>query len=416
MGKEQEEHLAKVMDVATNAGHIMLENGAEIFRVEETMDKITRQFGVDSARFFVLSNGIITSGGTTYSNVDFIPFKGTQLEKIVEVNRLSREISHGDYTLEQVSTRLDEIRSMKPKPYWEQLAGSAVGSAGFCAIFGGGFLDCIASFIAGLLLYMFILMPRRHGLSKVATNIIGSALSTTLCILFYKLGLGHSLGNMIIGAVIPLIPGVPFTNGIRDLANEDYIAGSTRMIDALAVFFCIAAGVALTFLADARIEGGMIHLSGMGTDSLTSAWSVQLLSAFFGTMGFAVLFGAPRDQYFPASICGTICWAVYLAVLRYTGASIIEATFAATVALALVSRFMAVDRKCPVTVFQICGLLPLIPGAGIFWTVYYILINQLSTAVTTGFTAIGMAIAIVMGLILINSLPGRLFKVSTRWR
>ena len=72
---QKDDLLTEVMQVATEAGHIMLENGAEIFRVEETMERITRHYGIDSGRFFVLSNGILTSGGNRYSNVEFIPFK-----------------------------------------------------------------------------------------------------------------------------------------------------------------------------------------------------------------------------------------------------------------------------------------------------------------------------------------------------
>ena len=115
MDAEKDYSLADVMQVATDAGHIMLENGAEIFRVEETMERITRHYGIDSGHFFVLSNGIITSGGTSYSNVEFIPFKGAQLEKVVEVNRLSREIEAGCCSLMNARSRLAEIRSMKPK-------------------------------------------------------------------------------------------------------------------------------------------------------------------------------------------------------------------------------------------------------------------------------------------------------------
>ena len=411
MDKEKDYTLADVMQVATDAGHIMLENGAEIFRVEETMERITRHYGVESGHFFVLSNGIITSGGTSYSNVEFIPFKGAQLEKVVEVNRLSREIDAGRCTIEEARSRIAAIRAMKAKPFMEQVLASGVGSGAFCAIFGGSPMDCLVSFVVGLLLYAFVLAVCKSGLSKIVTNILGSTLATALCIIFYRMGFGENPGNMIIGSIIPLIPGVPFTNGIRDLANEDYIAGSTRLIDALTVFFCIAAGVALTFLVDGRIENGIIVLDGMRTNALTAIWPVQLVAAFLGTAGFAVLFGVPRNQYLPVGVCGLAGWTVYLLMIRLAGASVIESTFVATLAVVLVSRFMAVRRCCPVIVFQICGVFPLIPGAGIFWTAYWVVVKELGTAVTTGFTALGVTIAIVLGIIFVTSLPGRLFKI-----
>ena len=406
--------MTEVMQVATEAGHIMLENGAEIFRVEETMERITRHYGIDSGRFFVLSNGILTSGGNRYSNVEFIPFKGAQLEKVVAVNRLSRSIEKGGCTIQEARERLAEIRNMKAKPFMEQVMGSAVGSGAFCAIFGGSLLDCAASFVAGLLLYIFVLLVSRRGMSKIVTNILGSILATSLSVVFIRIGFGEHPGNMIIGSLIPLIPGVPFTNGIRDLANEDYIAGSTRMIDALTVFFCIAAGVALTFLVDGRIENGIIVLDGMQTSADTAGWIIQAIAAFIGTVGFAVLYGVPRSEYFHVGFCSTIGWMAYLAMLRLAGATVVESNFVATLVVVLVSRFMAVDRKCPVIVFQICGVFPLIPGAGIFWTVYYIVNKELSTAVSTGFTALGVAVAIVLGIIFVTSLPGRMFKIAQK--
>ena len=409
---ERDDQLTEVMQVATEAGHIMLENGAEIFRVEETMERITRHYGIDSGHFFVLSNGILTSGGTRYSNVQFIPFKGAQLEKVVAVNRLSRAIEKGGCSIQEARQRLSEIKNMKAKPFLEQILGSGVGSGAFCAIFGGSYLDCAASFVTGLLLYVFVLMVSRRGMSKIVTNILGSILATTLSVLFMRISFGEHPGNMIIGSLIPLIPGVPFTNGIRDLANEDYIAGSTRMIDALTVFFCIAAGVALTFLVDGRIEKGIIVLDGMQTSAETAGWFIQAIAAFLGTAGFAVLYGVPRREYIHASVCSTIGWMAYLVMLRLANATVIESTFVATLVVVLVSRFMAVDRKCPVIVFQICGVFPLIPGAGIFWTVYYIVNKELSVAFTTGFTALGMAVAIVLGIIFMTSLPGRMFKIT----
>ena len=411
---ERDDQLASVMQVATEAGHIMLENGAEIFRVEETMERITRHYGIDSGHFFVLSNGILTSGGTRYSNVEFIPFKGAQLEKVVAVNRLSREIEKGGCTIDQARSKLQAINNMKAKPFLEQVMGSAVGSGAFCAIFGGSLMDCAASFVAGLLLYVFVLMVSRRGMSKIVTNILGSILATTLSVIFMRIGFGEHLGNMIIGSLIPLIPGVPFTNGIRDLANEDYIAGSTRMIDALTVFFCIAVGVAITFLIDGRLQNGIIVLNGMQTSPDTAGWVMQAIAAFVGTVGFAVLYGVPRSEYLHAGFCSTVGWMAYLVMMRIVGATVIESNFVATLVVVLVSRFMAVDRRCPVIVFQICGVFPLIPGAGIFWTVYYIVNKQLSEAFASGFTALGVAIAIVIGIIFMTSLPGRMFKIAQR--
>ncbi|MBO4754337.1 MAG: threonine/serine exporter family protein [Bacteroidales bacterium] len=398
------------LDVASQAGHIMLENGAEISRVEEVMQRISACYGVSSSNFFVLSNGIFTTG-QGYANVEFIPFHGTQLDKVVAVTQLSRDIESGKYTLDEASDELQRIRKLPPHPAWEQIAASAVGSAGFCAIFGGGLIDCAISFLSGILLWCFVLFFSAPNFSKVTANILGGALVTVFCILAHNLGIVH-LGNIMIGAIIPLIPGVPFTNGIRDLAAEDYIAGATRLLDALMVFLCIAVGVSITFLVDSHIEGSMIELHGMLTDTFTANWLFQIMAAFFGTSAFAVLFGVPRRYYVACGISGTLGWITYLCLTRLASASAVEATFFATIVVVLSAYVFAYRLKCPVIVFLVCGIFPLVPGAGVFWTSYNIVSDQLAAALQSGFLAMKITVAIVFGIIIVTEVLRRFSKAA----
>lgn len=403
---------AEAMGVATEAGHILLENGAEISRVEETMERIASFYGVDSRNFFVLSNGIFSTG-RRFANVEFIPFKGTQLDKVVAVNQFSRDVERGRYTLAAARAELHRIRCMPPKPFVEQVVASALGSAGFCIIFGGSLADSLVSLAVGLLLYVFVLGVSVRCMSKLFGNICGGALVTLLCLLASRMGWGSNLSNMIIGAVIPLIPGVPFTNGIRDIANEDYIAGATRLLDAMLVFFCIALGVCLVFLVDSRLSGGMINLSGMGVDAFTYRVPVQMVAALVGTAAFAVLFGVPRKHYLLCGVCGLVGWIVYMALTRAAACTPIEATCVATIAVALVSRICAVCKKCAITVFLICGIFPLVPGAGIYWTSYYLIAGQLRMAMTSGLTAIKLTTAIILGIVVATDV---VFKLIRWWK
>lgn len=393
------------LEVASLAGHIMLENGAEIARVEEVMQRIACSFGADSSNFFVLSNGIFTTG-RGYANVEHIPFHGAQLNKVVEVNQLSRDVEQGKCSLDEARRRLLQIRNLAPHPRWEQIIGSSLGSAGFCAIFGGSLTDCLISLFIGFVLWLFVIYCCRY-LSKVTANIAGGALVSALCIIFYHLGICH-LGNIIIGAIIPLIPGVSFTNGIRDLADEDYIAGATRLMDALMIFLCIALGVSVSFLIDRRIEGQIIQLEGMLVDPTTAQWFFQLPAAFIGTAAFAVLFGVPRRHYIDCGLCGTIGWIVYLALVRLANASPAEATLFATMTVVWTSYRLAICRSCPVIVFLICGIFPLVPGAGVFWTSYYVVSDQLSAALASGFLAVKLTFAIVFGIIIFTEARRRL--------
>ncbi len=104
---EQSGHDREILLAALEAGKLLLENGAEIFRVEETIYRICRHFGLTSASAFVLSNGIFLTSGdeegreAQFAKVLLIPVNGANLGRVAEVNQLSRQIENGAYTLDR---------------------------------------------------------------------------------------------------------------------------------------------------------------------------------------------------------------------------------------------------------------------------------------------------------------------------
>ena len=151
----------EIMEVAIEAGHILLENGAEIFRVEETINRICRHYGIKSGSAFILSNGIFVTSGNreeeAFAKVQHIPVSGSHLNRVAAVNQLSREVEEGRYTIEEVRQRLEEIRRMPGKSKHMQILSSGIGSGAFCYLYGGTVRDCLAAFLAGFFLYIFVL-------------------------------------------------------------------------------------------------------------------------------------------------------------------------------------------------------------------------------------------------------------------
>ncbi len=398
----------RALDLATEAGHILLENGAEISRVEDTIQHIATAYGVEDESFYVLSNGIIATG-QHYARAEFIPIKGTQLSRVVEVNQISREIT-AEHTmpLDELESRLKAIRHSAPKPWWELTLGTALGVAAFCILFGGSFVDAGVTFATGLLLGLFMTFVVSN-MTRIFGNLMGGMTGGVLCILAVRIGMGEHLPNMIIGTIIALVPGVPFTNGMRDMANEDYLSGTTRLLDAFLVFLCIAMGVALAFVVDGVVAGGMIQLGQPVADNVTKAWYVQLPAAFVGTLGFSALFDTPRRYYADCGFVGMVGWSIYVLLTWYTGLlSATGAAFFGALAVALTSALLATWRHCPTTVFLICGIFPLVPGGSIFWTAYYLVNNQLRIAATTGFSAMKVTIAIAGGIITMAAIASRI--------
>lgn len=138
----------------------------------------------------------------------------------------------------------------------------------------------------------------------------------------------------------------------------------------------------------------------------------QLLTAAVGSVAFALLFGVPRRYYPYCAAIGAVGWGIYCMLIQTASAAL--STFAATVAVILLSRFCAIKERCPVTIFLIAGIIPLVPGAGIYWTAYYIVINELELAVQNGFTAVKVAMAIVLGIVCVFEIPQKVFLVLLR--
>ena len=101
-------------------------------------------------------------------------------------------------------------------------------------------------------------------------------------------------------------------------------------------------------------------------------------------------------------------WALYLLLVHDTMLSLSGAVFCAALLVAVVSHLLAVMRRCPTTVFLICGIIPLVPGGGIFWTAYHLVADQLQLAATIGFVAMKVTIAIAGGIIVAATLGKRI--------
>ena len=155
---KQDNREKEVMEVSLQAGHLLLENGAEISRVEETIERICRYYGVCSGNAFVLTNGIFVTVGSRnepdFAKVEHIPVSGTHLDRVAAVNQLSREIEAGMYTVREVAERLECIKSMPGKPKYMQVLASGCGSAAFCYLFGGSIWDSSVALMTGIILHI----------------------------------------------------------------------------------------------------------------------------------------------------------------------------------------------------------------------------------------------------------------------
>ena len=240
-----EELRRRIMDFIMAAGQTLLENGAEVFRVEQTMEIMARSFHLREFHVYVLTNGIFASAGTAeISEVRNVPSRTTHLSRVAAVNALSREIAEGNMTLDEAESRLVLARRIPCPKDWVQLVSGMCGAFCFALIFGGTLRSALAAALAGFLANGYLLLCGRHDLPGGFCKISCAALITLTCILGCSL-LGTSASHAIIGSLMILTPGIAFTMGIRDFVQGDYLSGTIRMIDALLIAASIAIGTGL---------------------------------------------------------------------------------------------------------------------------------------------------------------------------
>lgn len=137
-------------------------------------------------------------------------------------------------------------------------------------------------------------------------------------------------------------------------------------------------------------------------------YAIQTFASLMGTMAFCVLFSVMPRHYLRCGLIGAAGWMVYLPVKEISGMPLL-ASFIATIVLTALSRFIAVKVKAPVTVFLVTGIFTLVPGAGIFYTAYYLFFGQPQMAAFHGFATFKTAIAIALGIGVVYSVPARAY-------
>lgn len=237
-----------LVETAVLAGEIMLVSGAEIFRVENTIDHILRKAGRETAEAIVFSTGIFASLNDpsieAITVARRVPGRSTNLNRVYLVNDVSRRLCNDLLTVEEAHGKLKEIRNTIQYSRWLKDVGIVGVAVFFTLLLGGGGKDCLAAAVTGAVLAGAMEISVRFRLNDFCINGVCAFLIavTTLFVERWLLP-GVKSDIIIIGAIMPLVPGVIFTTAIRDTLNGDYASGTARMVEAVVVALAVAAGV-----------------------------------------------------------------------------------------------------------------------------------------------------------------------------
>ncbi|MEH7379523.1 threonine/serine exporter family protein [Bacillus sp. JJ1533] len=241
------EKKTEIIEICLLAGKIMLESGAETYRVEDTMNRMAAAFGIVSSHSYVTPTAIMFSASEAEpTTLVRINERSTDLEKVTLVNSISRKISSGDLTLQEAKQELEELSKRDLSyPIWIQIFSAAIASGCFTIMFLGTWTDFLPACVAGGVGFAFFIFIHKLIRIKFFSEILASFVIGIVAYLFIIAGLGAELDKIIIGSVMPLVPGLLITNAIRDLIAGHLVSGISKGAEAFLTALAIGTGIAV---------------------------------------------------------------------------------------------------------------------------------------------------------------------------
>lgn len=390
-------------DFAAQIGYRLAMAGAETFRVEDTIRRVLHAYGLE-CEVFAIPNSLTVSfeaaNGKPLTILKRIGYHGNDLEALEQLNALSRRICLEKPEVETAVLWLKEtVARCRVYRLSVSLLGSFLGGAGFCLVFGGTLRDCLWAGMMGLIIGCVNRFMDRLEANPFFSTILASFLMALPAYLAAGFGWMDNPDAAIIGALMILVPGLLITNSMRDIIYGDTNSGVIRIVQVFLSAFAIALGTAAAWRVTVPVYGLSAVVE---TASLVwPAWA-QALAVFVGCYGFSILFNIHGKWMGLCVIGGTATWMIYL-LCEELGLDIYTVNLYATIFAALYSEVMARVRRCPVTPYLVIAIFPLLPGAGVYYTMSLGLQGEMFEALRKGLETAGIAGSLAVGILLVST-------------
>lgn len=393
----------QLLDAGAALGQRLLDSGAEIHRVEDSVQRLLRSYGVEG-EVFAIPNCLIVSftgpDGHVYTRMLRARVQGVNIEGIERYNALSRRLCAAPPA--DTAALLREVReapALRTYPMYIQLLGYLIGGFFFTLFFSGGLLEAAVGGLAGLCAGLTVLALGRRSRSNFFVNTAAAGFVLALVVYAALLaGLDVNVQVVISGSIMTLVPGLVFTNFMSDLLTGDIVAGLSTFARAVlsAGAIALGTGTAITLLRAA--------LTLPAGNSAVMAWHPLLycLFAALGCLGFCFPYNVWGRGMLLCGLGGALGWGAYLAV-QALGGNVYVCNLAASVAVSVYAEVMARVRKCPATSYLVISFFPLVPGLTIYQAMDYSIQGNTQLFLETFIRTFGIAGCIALGSLLVST-------------
>lgn len=252
----------ELLSLVTDFGYRLQSAGAEIYRVEESVFRLLRAYGVEGGEVFAIPNCLIVSfptpEGEAKTKMRRIAFQSTDISLVEEYSDLCRRLCREPLPPAEARRAMEAIGAeAKRYSLRLRLLGYFTGTGGFALFFGGTWQDAVAAGICGVAIGLCVHLLSRVRMNLFVRTLLTAFSSAVLAVLLVRLGVGDNANYVTIGALMALVPGIMFTNFMRDIMAGDMVAGLIKLTEALLIAAAIAVGTGVA-MAAVRLAGGIL--------------------------------------------------------------------------------------------------------------------------------------------------------------
>ncbi len=387
-----------LLDMIAELGYRLAMCGAETFRIEESANRILASYGICSEAFAIpncLIVSIETADGKPMTRMRRIGHHGNDMDGVEKFSALSRRIcAEKPEPAVAMQWIKDTARTVRKYSLQLILFGSILGSIGFSIFYGGGIFEGLCAGVCGLLGGIMI-----HYMEKLKVNHFFSTISAALIMAFFAYSFGAAgfctnTDAAIIGCLMLLVPGLVFTNAMRDIIYGDTNSGINRIVQVFLIAIAIAVGTGVAW----GIAGALWSIP-EASEIPAHTLLTECISCFIGCAGFCILFNIHGRGSLLCAAGGIITWLIYRLTL-YLGGTELAATFWATAAASLYAEITARLRKYPAISYLVVSVFPLLPGAGVYYTMRYAVRGEMDLFAQQGTQTIAIAGVMAAGILL----------------
>ncbi len=391
----------KLLDLATDLGYELSMSGAEIFRVEDSINRILKTYGMEP-EVYAIPNCIHVSvtlpDGESLSEMRRVGFHGNDLDAVEQLSGLSRRICREKPDADTGHQWLKEVCQNR-RNYSDPviLIGYFLASFAFGIFFGGNLIDALCGGLSGIvvgLCTMFMDKLQANQFFKTLLASIPLALIPYIC---GAIGICQRPDMATIGTVMVLVPGLLFVHAMRDIIFGDTNSGVNRIVQVLLIAVAIACGTAVAFSITTAIWQAPVS-----AQAIEHGFLVECIACLIGCVGFSILFNVHGKGIGLCMLGSILCWGVYC-LTEMLGGGEMMAAFIAAFVTAIYSEVMARVRKCPAIAYLIMGLIPLIPGSSLYYTMNYAIRGNMAMFGMQGMKTIEIAGLMAAGILLVST-------------